>query len=192
MMNTITLTARAIMTPEVITVQVDDSIPDAAQLLLDARISGAPVIDRWGNAVGVFSLSDAVDFNNNTNGSSEDSSEETSRDTNGDSPTSEEKVIKSPDDESFYNPDLPHGWPPSPLTMKEPLKDMLVGDIMTPRVHSVPDTAAVSEVAGYLLDRGIHRILVRDADNKLVGIITSMDLLRVLADVLDGKFSSEE
>ena len=169
------------MTPEVITVQVDDSIPDAAQLLLDARISGAPVIDRWGNAVGVFSLSDAVDFNNYTNGN-----------TNGDGQTPEEKLLKSPDDESFYNPDLPHGWPPTPPTMKEPLKDKQVGDIMTPRVHSVPDTAPVSEVAGYLLDRGIHRILVRDGDNKLVGIITSMDLLRVLADVLDGKFSSED
>ena len=56
---------------------------------------------------------------------------------------------------------------------------------MTPRVHSLPDDSPVSHVVSVLLDRGIHRIFVRDADNKLVGIITSMDLLRVLDDLLN-------
>jgi len=176
-MSTTELNARAIMTTEVITVQVDDPIQDAAQLLLDARITGAPVIDRWGNAVGVFSLTNAVDSSNNSN---ENKS------------TVSDKVLKTPDDESYYSLDLRRGWPPTPLTMKEPLKDKKVGDIMTPRVHSVLDSASVAEVTSYLLDRGIHRLFVRDSDNKLVGIITSMDLLRVFAEVLDGKLITED
>ncbi len=158
MMNVREMTAREIMTPEVIAVQVDDPIPDAVQLLLDARITGAPVIDRWGNAVGVFTLTDAADFKNQN--------------------------ADSRDDESFYRFDLKRRQA-VPFKMQESLKDSLVGDFMTPRVHSVTDTASVNEVTGYILDRGIHRIFVRDTDNKLVGIITSIDLLRVLSELLE-------
>jgi CBS-domain-containing membrane protein len=172
-MNTAELTARQIMTPEVISVQVEDTVQEAAQLLLDARITGAPVVDRWGNAVGVFTLANACEYTNGQNDGQ-----------NGPSKSGQAQL--EADDEAYYRIDLRRRWP-TPLTVEEPMKHKKVGDVMTPRVHSVLDASPLTEVTSCILDRGIHRIFVRDADNKLVGIITSMDLLRVLADVLDGK-----
>ena len=183
--NVTELTARDIMTPEVITVQLDDSVEEAAQLLLDARITGAPVIDRWGNAVGVFTLTHAVDqMNGNGDGpSGADNSD-------GDGPRPSGRNGINHDEEAFYRLDLRRRWPPQDL-VREKLKDKKVGDVMTPRVHSVLDTSLLAEVTSCILDRCIHRIFVRDADNKLVGIITSMDLLRVLGDILEGKLAAQ-
>jgi CBS-domain-containing membrane protein len=56
-----------------------------------------------------------------------------------------------------------------------------VGDLMTPEVISLyeedPAMAAVNE----MVERNIHRIVVLDADSKLAGIVTPMDVLRALA-----------
>jgi CBS domain-containing protein len=48
------LTAGAIMTPEIVSVQPDSSITEAIELLLDRQISGLPVIDHDGRLVGVI------------------------------------------------------------------------------------------------------------------------------------------
>ena len=56
-----------------------------------------------------------------------------------------------------------------------------VGDLMNPEVISLyaedPAMAAVSEMAR----RDIHRIVVLDAESKLAGIVTPMDVVRALA-----------
>jgi predicted transcriptional regulator len=56
-----------------------------------------------------------------------------------------------------------------------------VGDLMNPDVISLyaddPALAAVNEMA----KRHIHRIVVLDADSKLTGIVTPMDVVRALA-----------
>lgn len=56
-----------------------------------------------------------------------------------------------------------------------------VGDLMNPDVISLyaddPAMAAVTEMAR----RQIHRIVVLDADSKLAGIVTAMDIVRAVA-----------
>jgi CBS domain-containing protein len=56
-----------------------------------------------------------------------------------------------------------------------------VGDVMTPDVVSLyaddPAMAAVTEMAR----RRIHRIVVLDADSRLAGIVTPMDVVSALA-----------
>src|SRR6188768_2247431 len=56
-----------------------------------------------------------------------------------------------------------------------------VGDLMNPEVISLyaedPAMAAVDEMA----KRDIHRIVVLDADSKLAGIITPIDVIRAMA-----------
>lgn len=47
------LTARDIMTDDVVTVGPDTRIQEAIELLLDQRISGLPVTDRAGNLIGI-------------------------------------------------------------------------------------------------------------------------------------------
>ena len=55
-----TLTARDVMTRDVITVAESDTIGNAVQTLKENRITGAPVIDDAGKFVGILSLSDLV------------------------------------------------------------------------------------------------------------------------------------
>ncbi len=51
---------REIMTSEVASVAADEPLKAAAQLLSERRVSGAPVVDRTGRAVGVISEADIV------------------------------------------------------------------------------------------------------------------------------------
>jgi CBS domain-containing protein len=52
---------------------------------------------------------------------------------------------------------------------------------MTPVVHQVTATAPVAEAARLMVEHHIHRLVVTQA-REPVGIITSMDLLRVVAE----------
>lgn len=54
------LTAADVMVTDVISVSPDDAVRDVAALLLDRRISGAPVIDAQGELVGMISEGDLV------------------------------------------------------------------------------------------------------------------------------------
>lgn len=56
-----------------------------------------------------------------------------------------------------------------------------VRDVMTPVIHQVPATATVSEAARIMVREHIHRLVVTQGKEP-VGIITSMDLLRVVAE----------
>jgi CBS domain-containing protein len=55
-----------------------------------------------------------------------------------------------------------------------------VRDVMTPVVHQVPASASVAEAARIMVDHHIHRLVVTQGKEP-VGIISSMDLLRVIA-----------
>ena len=50
--------ARDIMTPDVVSVDPDASVAEAAQLMLQRRISGLPVVDQAGELVGVITEGD--------------------------------------------------------------------------------------------------------------------------------------
>ena len=56
-----------------------------------------------------------------------------------------------------------------------------VRDVMAPVIHHVAATATVAEAARIMVDRHIHRLVVTQG-RQPVGMITSMDLLRVVAD----------
>lgn len=53
-------------------------------------------------------------------------------------------------------------------------------NVMTAEVHSVAPATPLREIAGVMVDRGIHRVLV-GSDGRFVGIVTSTDVLRALA-----------
>ena len=54
------LTAKDIMTKDVITVKPDTSIEELASLLVEHRISGAPVVDDSGNLYGIVTENDLI------------------------------------------------------------------------------------------------------------------------------------
>jgi CBS domain-containing protein len=57
--------------------------------------------------------------------------------------------------------------------------DIMVRDIMTPTAYTVPHDTPVKELARTMVTGRIHRLLVT-RDSNVVGIVTSLDLLKLL------------
>jgi CBS domain-containing protein len=145
------------MQSHVITVRKNSRIHDAARILRENRISGAPVVDDDGNLVGIISEGDIM------------------------------RLIE------VHSPSL-NLLMPSPLDLLElPLRMkheydeiargirkaavMLVEEIMTPKVVTVPPDASVSDAAELMERHDIKRLPVVDEDGRLVGIITRGDII---------------
>jgi predicted transcriptional regulator len=61
-------------------------------------------------------------------------------------------------------------------------QDLCVDDILTPAVFVIEDWATLPQLAQLLLKARIHRALVT-SHKRIVGIVTTMDLLRVIPQV---------
>ncbi len=66
------------------------------------------------------------------------------------------------------------------------LDQYTVADVMTRKVLSRSSGTTLKQAARYMLDAGIHRVLVID-DGELQGIVTTTDIVRAVA---DGKLKS--
>jgi CBS-domain-containing membrane protein len=64
--------------------------------------------------------------------------------------------------------------------------DDLPGDevtsYMTPGAITASPQTPVAELAGLMADSHIHRVLIADVSGKVVGIVSSLDILKALAD----------
>jgi len=60
--------------------------------------------------------------------------------------------------------------------------DVHVREIMTRAIHSVEESAPLRDVARAMVSDHIHRLLVIAEDGSPVGIVSTMDLLRVVAE----------
>ena len=145
-----------VMNPDIMTVADDMTTSELVRFLNEREISGAPVVDSQGHFIGVVSM---TDVGRHLSEPSEFVSARTEfyRDT-GDEVTLE---------------DL------GPRYVEE--RVVTVRDVMTPVVHHVAATAAVVEAARIMVERHIHRLVVTQG-RQPVGMITSMDLLRVVAE----------
>jgi CBS domain-containing protein len=56
-----------------------------------------------------------------------------------------------------------------------------VADVMMPVVYTLPESATLSRAAALMAFEGLHRIPVVSTENRVVGIITSLDVARWLA-----------
>jgi CBS domain-containing protein len=158
-----TQTARDLMTLEVLFVYDDMTLSELASFLTDHEISGAAVRDRAGKLVGVVSLTDLAAVAHG-----------------GSSPAPVAPVVGG----AFYDQsweDALDEWDSVTITLPEE-GELRVADIMTPSVLTVDADAPVADVARTMLDSHVHRLLVRDrVRDELVGIVTTSDLLAVLA-----------
>ncbi len=65
-------------------------------------------------------------------------------------------------------------------------KVITVGDIMSPELTTVTESMGVHETVEIMRFKGVRRLPIVDAENRLVGIVTIDDLLEVLAEELTG------
>lgn len=144
--NILDLTAADLMTRDLVCLPHEMSMKEAARLLLQDRISGAPVVDNKGQCIGVISAMDFVALTKK----------------NGDKHRScvgctewEVVVEMLPEDE--------------------------IAQFMTADPVMVSPSTTICKLARQMVDAHIHRVIVVDAVNKPIGIVTSTDLLAALA-----------
>ncbi|MFO0835573.1 MAG: CBS domain-containing protein [Phycisphaerales bacterium] len=126
------------------------SIRQLAALFSEHGVSGAPVVGPDGKLVGVVSRTDL--FRRVT------------------------AEVSGPS--AGYLFDLLNDRAPAERQpMPEPL--IVVGDFMTESPVTASATDSVSAMARKMAERRVHRIVVVDANKKPIGVVTTLDLLRV-------------
>ncbi|HET9314890.1 MAG TPA: CBS domain-containing protein [Vicinamibacteria bacterium] len=145
-------TAKDVMNAEVLSVAPELTVHELAGFLVEHQISGAPVVDHRGHLVGLVSLTDIAD--------SDALRDETVPETGGRGG----RRARRGDDLAG---------------LRVQTADLLVKDIMTPTVYSVEPDTPVPEMARTMVAGRIHRLVVTEG-TRVVGIVTSLDLLRLL------------
>lgn len=175
------LYVRDLMQTGVVTVTPDATARDLARLLEDQQISGAPVMDGE-TLVGVVSSSDLVRLaaaGSDVHVVASAMRSDLDREPGGD----DEGEASDEDPYGFFLPE------DTPLADRAVLAEVpesrmdttTVADIMTPISFTVSSDAPIDELCDFLVRGRIHRAVVVD-DGRLVGIVTSADVLRAVAD----------
>lgn len=183
------LRARDIMTEDVVAVSPELSIRDAVEMFVAQHLSGAPVV-AGGEIVGVVSATDllAAALAPSDGVPLPDSSLD---DDPWDALLADLPAPGSDSDTSaaFFADVGVDAMAEDTMrailgarATSSVLADGTVSDVMTRSpVVTVAPTAPVREVAEFMRERGIHRVLVTDGP-KLLGIITTMDIARAVAE----------
>lgn len=150
------LCASDVMQAPVLTLSPDDSLEAALTLFREARIGGAPVVDPFGRLVGVISVFDLLG------------------------------VVESLSQDagcSLFLRDHPLSWTTEWSFRLEDrgssLRGVRVGERMSPAAVCVSPATPVTEIAHTMRAAHIHRVIVC-ADERVLGIVSSFDLLAVL------------
>jgi len=149
--------AKDIMNPNVVTVTDTMDLRETAKIFVEERISGAPVVDELGNLLGVISQSDLVEYELATERG----------------PTEEAPFYRRPYDDALH---------PGRGFQLEALPADTVKDVMTPYLITIREDTPIREVAARMAQCGIHRVIVVGEDQQIRGIVTSLDVLRCVAE----------
>ena len=146
------LTAKDVMTKEVVTVSLDMPVEELAFLLCEKKISGAPVLDASGNFFGVVTESDLIDQTKKLH-----------------IPT----VVTILDSVIFLE---------KPGKFEQEIKKMAgrtVKDICVREVISVNPDTSIEELASIMAEKKVHTLPVFE-NSRLVGVVGKTDIIRSL------------
>jgi predicted transcriptional regulator len=150
------LLAREIMTPSIKAVPQSWTMDRLAHFLTDNEIAGSPVTDDSGDIIGIVTLKDITEFRWNAN-----------------RPETEAQLTEDEAREARrLRMVIYEGMGKLPVEVR---------DIMTPILLSVDENTPVREIAKTMMAEHLHRIFVT-LGGKITGIITTYDLLKIIAD----------
>lgn len=179
------LKVRDIMTPSVVTLEPDQTLRDAVEVLVSCRIGGAPVVE-GDRVVGVLSATDILEFESVTpapeshrdeDDVAEEDGAEAEEWTEGDPLSSTYFTDWWPDD----GPDVAERMSSSQGPQWDLLADHAVGEAMSRTVCSVDLNLEVSNAAQRMLAAGAQRALVTE-EGALAGIVSMTDIVRAVAE----------
>jgi CBS-domain-containing membrane protein len=146
------LTAQDLMSRDVLVISQHMSLKAAAHLLAQAEVSGAPVVDEEGRCVGVLSAADMVHWVDR-------GKQATKRRGAGASCACCDWQLDGLDD----------------------VPEDEVSRYMTTDVVATGPETRVGELARWMCDAHIHRIVIVDERRRPVGVVSSMDVLAAVA-----------
>ena len=143
---------------------------EAIALLMDKGLHAVPVVDETGKPLGVLSHSDIVahdrkQFKHLTYS-------ELAEGLNGITPTAPTRASADGADAG--------------IALRR------VREIMTPVIYAVRPEACARAVVQHMLVLGVHRLFVTGSDGRLLGVISSLDVLRHLHELLLFAFENVE
>ena len=144
------LKARDFMTKKVITVQEDMTVDALGRILIQERISGAPVVDREGRLVGIVTENDLVRKNSRLH-----------------IPT----VVR------IFDAFIPLGSTDRVEDEIRRISASRVSEICSRAVVTVSPDASLQDVSSIMFEKGVHLIPVLD-EGRIVGIIGKIDVIR--------------
>jgi CBS domain-containing protein len=147
------LKAKDIMVVEPVCVEPSTTIRELALIFEENEISGAPVVNQQGTLVGVVSKTDLI-----------------RRCSEGTADVPPAYLFEVLSDQGAEDDG------PSEV-VAEPL--ICVEDFMTEDAVTVTPNTPVPQIARMMHEKRIHRVVVVDSEKYPLGIITSLDLLRV-------------
>lgn len=179
------LKVRDIMTPSVVTLEPDQTLRDAVEVLVSCRIGGAPVVE-GDRVVGVLSATDILEFESVTPAPESRREEDEARE--DDDAEVEEWTEGDPLSSSYFTdwwpnegPDVAERMSSSQGPQWDLLADHSVGEAMSRTVCTVDAGMEVSHAAQRMLAAGAQRALVTE-DGALAGIVTTTDIVRAVAE----------
>ena len=146
------ITAKDIMTREVITISPETEIAQAAQLLLTNRINGVPVVNDTGELVGILCQSDLI---------------------------IQQKNIPIPSLFTLLDGFIPLTSSKKIDREVEKIAATKVEDAMTANPVTVNPDTGIEKVAAFMVEKNYHTLPVID-EGKLVGIVGKEDVLKTL------------
>ena len=157
----VSLLAKDIMNPDVLSVGPDWSIGQLADFLCANSISGAPVISEDNKLLGVVSMTDLV---------------------RQASMPGVNSCLVSADESYIHSPERQYSPEEIGTSRIDAQSLVTVNDIMTPVTFNVNEYTRIQDVADAMLRGRIHRVFVT-RNESLIGIITTMDLLSAIRDL---------
>lgn len=156
------LTARDVMTERLLVLHEHDTVAHAASVFLEQQISGAPVVAAEGRVVGLLSLADII-------------------------PVQTTRLREAA--ERGASPTLQAEWEELSrmLGTRTAMSsaEELVSHYMTRELSVVQEETSLLEVARIMCDHHRHRVLVLDDNQRLRGIVSTLDILAALVQVAD-------
>lgn len=176
------LSVRDVMTRDVVTIDVESSLREAVELFTTRQVSGVPVT-AGGRLVGVLSASDVLAFEDGHAGvPTERPAQELEE---WDEPT--EWVEGEEPPAAFFSElwsdvgaDVLERFAAVGGPEWDQLEEHTVGEAMSPSLCRIAPTALVYAAAEQMIRAGVHRLVVMDG-KRLVGIVSSMDIVRAVA-----------
>jgi CBS domain-containing protein len=148
----LSLTANDLMSRELVLIPQEMSLRRAAQWLSQDHISGAPVVDAEGRCIGVLSATDFMRW--------------------------AEKEHQAPPAAQASPASVYSAWQ---VMAVETLPTDAVSTYMTANPVMVAPHTPISDLARFMIDAHIHRVIVVDKERRPIGLVSSTDILAAVA-----------